>query len=173
MKKNLVLVIIAVVCLVIGAAGGFVASNMKSKTVIADLQKQMKDADMMAQDRIRNYDNMVSRITSQLQLANTELETLKAANANGSASSSTTPAAMSAPSTPSSAGITTTPANITSNAGSENTRDYKIQSGDSLWIIAQKQLGNGNRYKEILKLNPKISEKGNLVVGSSLKLPAK
>jgi len=30
---------------------------------------------------------------------------------------------------------------------------YTVRSGDSLWLIAQKHLGNGSRYTEIAKLN--------------------
>ena len=30
---------------------------------------------------------------------------------------------------------------------------YVVKKGDTLWGIAQKQLGNGNRYKEIMSLN--------------------
>ncbi|MDH4201906.1 MAG: LysM peptidoglycan-binding domain-containing protein [Phycisphaerae bacterium] len=50
--------------------------------------------------------------------------------------------------------------------------EYVIKDGDSLWKIAEQQLGNGMRYKEILLLNPNISEKQTLVVGSKLKLPS-
>ena len=30
---------------------------------------------------------------------------------------------------------------------------YKVQKGDTLWSIAKKLLGDGNRYKEIQKVN--------------------
>ena len=30
---------------------------------------------------------------------------------------------------------------------------YKVQKGDTLWNIAKKLLGDGNRYKEIMKAN--------------------
>ncbi|MHC5156524.1 MAG: LysM peptidoglycan-binding domain-containing protein [Planctomycetota bacterium] len=50
--------------------------------------------------------------------------------------------------------------------------EYIVKDGDSLWKIAEQQLGNGMRYKEILLLNPNISEKQTLVVGSKLKLPS-
>ena len=32
-------------------------------------------------------------------------------------------------------------------------KTYTVKSGDTLWKICQKQLGNGNRYPEIAKLN--------------------
>lgn len=30
---------------------------------------------------------------------------------------------------------------------------YKVKKGDSLWLIAEKQLGDGNRYREIMTIN--------------------
>ncbi|MBN2314559.1 MAG: LysM peptidoglycan-binding domain-containing protein, partial [Sedimentisphaerales bacterium] len=49
-----------------------------------------------------------------------------------------------------------------------------VKEGDSLWKIASEQLGNGSRYKEILKLNADILEDENsLSPGATLKLPTK
>ena len=48
---------------------------------------------------------------------------------------------------------------------------YTIVEGDSLWSIARKQLGKGSRYKEILALNPHISQDEPLAIGTKLKLP--
>ena len=54
------------------------------------------------------------------------------------------------------------------------TRDYVVKSGDSLWKIAAKQLGNGNRYDEIATLNSDVlSDDENLTVGMHLKLPVR
>ena len=39
-------------------------------------------------------------------------------------------------------------------AVARNGRSYEIQDGDSLWLIASEQLGDGTRYKEIEKANP-------------------
>ncbi|HBR19711.1 MAG TPA: hypothetical protein DD726_05785 [Phycisphaerales bacterium] len=56
----------------------------------------------------------------------------------------------------------------------EQFRIYTIKDSDSLWQIAVKQLGDGNRYKEIIKLNKNVLNDGNsLVVGTKIKLPAK
>ena len=53
-------------------------------------------------------------------------------------------------------------------------RDYVVQSGDSLWKIAAKQLGNGTRYDEIAELNTDVlNGDDNLTVGMHLKLPAR
>lgn len=48
---------------------------------------------------------------------------------------------------------------------------YTVKSGDSLWTIAQSQLGDGDRYSEIAALNPQVDSK-KLNVGTRLRLPA-
>ncbi len=51
---------------------------------------------------------------------------------------------------------------------------YTVREGDSLWKIAAEQLGNGNRYTEISKLNSDIlSNEDSLIVGMRLKIPAR
>jgi nucleoid-associated protein YgaU len=51
---------------------------------------------------------------------------------------------------------------------------YIVKEGDSLWEIAASQLGDGNRYKEIMKLNPNVStDAKNLAVGTKLKMPTR
>jgi nucleoid-associated protein YgaU len=57
---------------------------------------------------------------------------------------------------------------------SEAAGDYVVQQGDNPWRIAAKQLGNGNRYKEVMAANPDIFKGGKdakLSVGMHLKLP--
>ena len=50
--------------------------------------------------------------------------------------------------------------------------EYTVREGDSLWAIAQQSLGDGNRYKEIAKLNKgKIKSVNDVPVGTRLKLP--
>ena len=46
---------------------------------------------------------------------------------------------------------------------------YTVKKGDSLWAISAKQLGNGNRYKEIKSLNGLSSD--TIYPGQTLKLP--
>ncbi len=48
---------------------------------------------------------------------------------------------------------------------------YLVVQGDTLWSIAQRQLGDGKRFKEILALNPQITKGGPLVIGTTLKMP--
>ena len=49
---------------------------------------------------------------------------------------------------------------------------YVVQEGDSLWKIAAEQLGDGNLYPEISKLNTDILEdEDTLFVGMRLRLP--
>lgn len=48
-------------------------------------------------------------------------------------------------------------------------KTYKVKKGDSLWAIAEKQLGNGNRYKEIKSLNELSGD--TIYTGQTLKLP--
>lgn len=54
-------------------------------------------------------------------------------------------------------------------SGEGETRAYTVKSGDSLWAIALRELGDGSRYKEIRSLN---GLSGNTIyVGQTLKLP--
>ncbi len=51
-------------------------------------------------------------------------------------------------------------------------RTYRVKSGENLWTIAEKQLGDGNRYREIISLNAQVLRKPNDVRGQmNLKLP--
>lgn len=53
----------------------------------------------------------------------------------------------------------------------ENYRIHTVVHGDTLWAIAKKYLGNGNRYKEIVSLN---GLKSNVIYsGMKLKIPNK
>ena len=60
-------------------------------------------------------------------------------------------------------------ADIGADSGAEQSV-YTVVAGDSLWGIAQKRLGNGNRYKEIMTLNGLSSTV--IRPGQKLKLPS-
>ena len=50
---------------------------------------------------------------------------------------------------------------------------YRVRAGESLWSISSEQLGSGDRYREILDLNPELGSDPNLIYpGMDLKLPA-
>lgn len=53
-----------------------------------------------------------------------------------------------------------------------STREYKIQKGDTLWKIAQKELGNGYRWKYLYELNKaKIKDPNKLRPGTIIIIP--
>ncbi len=53
-----------------------------------------------------------------------------------------------------------------------STRDYTIQANDSLWKIAQKEMGNGNRWKNLYELNKdRIKNPNKLKKGTVLIIP--
>jgi len=59
-------------------------------------------------------------------------------------------------------------------ASSKPDKVYTVKEGDSLWRIASEQLGDGNRYKDIVKLNGGVlSNEDDLQVGMQLKMPAR
>ncbi len=52
--------------------------------------------------------------------------------------------------------------------------DYVVQPGDRLWDIAQKYLGDGKRYQEIVQINQaQIPDPDNLQAGTRLKIPVR
>ncbi|HBN07428.1 MAG TPA: hypothetical protein DD435_01865 [Cyanobacteria bacterium UBA8530] len=57
--------------------------------------------------------------------------------------------------------------------GEAPAKEYTIQSGDTLWKIAQKLLGDGKRWKEIYELNKDAIANPNVIkAGHTLKLPS-
>lgn len=53
-----------------------------------------------------------------------------------------------------------------------NVEYYTIQSGDSLWAIAQKHLGNGNDYTKIFEANKEVIKNPDLIYpGQKIRIP--
>jgi nucleoid-associated protein YgaU len=48
-----------------------------------------------------------------------------------------------------------------------------VQKGDSLWKLAQQNLGKGSRWPELLAVNPRIANPGQIKVGAQIFLPAR
>jgi len=111
------------------------------------------------ENELRRTKNLLIRMDAELKKVRAELQKIKA------------PAA-SAPGTEEPVVVITTPTSTAGTASTTRTIDYTIKDGDSFWKIAQEQLGDGIRYKEILKLNPDISENDTLIVGTKIKIPA-
>lgn len=72
-----------------------------------------------------------------------------------------------------SSGTTTAQKKPASRASDKETpKTYSVISGDSLWKIAQKTLGKGDRWREIQKLNGLTDAQAkNLKIGQKLKIP--
>lgn len=54
-------------------------------------------------------------------------------------------------------------------ADTEPTGTYTVAQGDTLWALAERYLGSGSRYREIMALNGLTSD--TIVVGQTLKIP--
>jgi LysM repeat protein len=50
-------------------------------------------------------------------------------------------------------------------------KTVSVQRGDSLWKLAQQSLGRGNRYPELLAVNPGITDPNQIRAGAQLNLP--
>lgn len=48
-----------------------------------------------------------------------------------------------------------------------------VQRGDSLWKLAQQNLGRGSRWPELLALNPRIANPGQIKAGAQIYLPTR
>ena len=61
---------------------------------------------------------------------------------------------------------------VESGADTARPATYTMKAGDTLWSIAAKHLGSGQRWKEIVKVNPGLDPR-KLRVGQVIKLPPK
>lgn len=50
-------------------------------------------------------------------------------------------------------------------------REYVVQPGDELWTLAKQQLGSGERWRDILTVNPGLTAEARLQPGTTLQLP--
>ena len=57
-------------------------------------------------------------------------------------------------------------------SGTRGLATITVQVGDSLWTLAQKNLGNGSRWHELVAVNPAISNPNRILAGTTLALPA-
>jgi len=48
-----------------------------------------------------------------------------------------------------------------------------VQKGDSLWKLAQQNLGKGSRWPELLAVNPRIANPGQIKAGAQIYLPTR
>ena len=65
----------------------------------------------------------------------------------------------------------TTPAKSTTSAAAPAGAEYTVKSGDTLEAIARAQLGDGQKWRAIVEMNPGLDPKA-LKVGQKLKMPA-
>lgn len=71
------------------------------------------------------------------------------------------------------AGIESVVDNIEAPASAVEVSYYEVQSGDSLWKIAEKTLGNGADYQKIFDANREvIIDADKIFPGQKLRIPA-
>ena len=54
----------------------------------------------------------------------------------------------------------------------DSTRTHVVKAGDTFWNLAATYLGDGNRWREILEMNPAIKATNALSVGLTIRIPA-
>jgi nucleoid-associated protein YgaU len=115
------------------------------------------------ENELMRMKNMLMQTTTKLADINAELKGIEGR----------TPESPESPATSEPGVVITTPSDTNRTPSTVPTIDYTVQDGDSFWKIAQEQLGDGNRYTEILKLNPTISENQTLTIGTKIKIPTR
>lgn len=198
MKKEMLYAVIGVVGLAAGVVAGYMVNKPKLNKSLEDLaaaQTKVQETEKATQEKLQmaaadtaraktevnrinaeltRYKAEYVRANTELAKATTELNNLKASilpqsqvlDGAASGGAAVTAAGDSSGSATGAAPTASRP--VVAAAG-----EYVIKDGDNLWNIAAEQLGKGIRYKEILAVNPGLTEKKELVVGSKIKLPAK
>jgi hypothetical protein len=70
------------------------------------------------------------------------------------------------------AGALVAPARLSAQR-SDPVRDHLVKPGDTLWQLSATYLGDGNRWREILALNPSLRNRSTLSVGATLRIPTR
>lgn len=188
------LLFLCVVTLLVGFAAGFGVSYLvtegqqeQMQTKIDELRSQAVDLQTKLETS-QNQSSQVSGELTTLRREHAQMQTnltnastrLRMAEAELAALKNSTPSPVdTAPTTtpqvtPPDRTLPVTPAPSAVRPTSPvPTKDYTVQEGDSLWKIAANQLGQGFRFREILDLNPDVSEDQTLKVGRTLKIPAR
>ncbi len=177
MNNRIVCPVMLLVGISIGAGVGTLISKSKidqGKKDFEQLQTQMQTEKTESEETIQKAateiarkDNelartksLLSQITMQLAKAKAELRAVKSRNPEP---------VLTSPGTGEPEVVITTPSGTATPAVASV--EYTVEENDSLWKIAEEQLGNGIRYQEIIDLNDGVTENTVLHKGMKLKLP--
>ena len=190
MTKQAVIYLLILLAGLAGGAGiGVLITQSKLDTAqasIADLEARIADQEAAAETDLQALENKLDRLETELVKArndlmrkNTELlraqtnvekmKKLLQETLSQGQSGQTTESTVSVRTPP--PRLSTPSRSVSPPTAADGTRSYTIKEGDSLWRIAATELGNGTRWREILEVNPTLSETSTLTVGSTILLP--